>query len=444
MTILAIPPFLDPSAESQKHHIYNSVDMRRVTTVVLCGGQGVRLFPLTQTRCKPAMSFGGRYRLIDFPISNAINSGCRNVFVLTQFLANSLHKHVFSTYRTTLWPSTSVDILTCEERPEGKTWFRGTADAVRQTFSHIAEAPGDYVLVLSGDQVYRMDFHSLMHTALETNADVVVASLPITTEEAPRMGVLKINDEGAITDFCEKPQTLHQLTPFALTKDLIRIHDISIDKNKKFLGSMGIYLFKKAALLQLLKDDLREDFGKHLIPHKVSQGNIYTHIHHGYWEDIGTIASFYNANIALTDTKPLFNLNDEHWPLFASVEPLPGAKIGNTKINHSIFCEGSVINAKEVINSILGPRTTIQAGCSISHTYIMGHEFEPSEKGHINSIGHNTVIQKAIIDKHVTIGSNVRLTNEKNLQSYDSDIAYIRDGIIIIPRGANIPDGYTL
>lgn len=438
MTLLVPPRSLQIELESS--HTHNSMNMRRVTTVVLCGGQGTRLFPLTQTRCKPAICYGGRYRLIDFPLSSAIHSGCNNIFLLTQFLSNSLHKHVFSTYRTGISPTASIDVLTAEERPDGRTWFKGTADAVRQTFHYLTEASSDYILVLSGDQVYRMDFRPLLQTALNTNADVVVASLPVTAQEAPRMGVLQIDDRGAITNFIEKPSTKQQLYPYALSEQQLHTHNISPEEGKQYLGSMGIYLFKKKVLYNLLQEDTREDFGKHIIPYKVSKGNIYTYIHNGYWEDIGTIASYYNANISLTYPNPPFNINDEQWPLFSNATPLPGANIGNTHVNHAIFSEGVVANATEISHSILGPRTHIESDCIIRNSYILGHDFADPEK----TIGNNTIIDKAIIDKHVTIGSHVRLTNERGLDTFDTDIAYIRDGIIIIPRGATIPDGYIL
>jgi glucose-1-phosphate adenylyltransferase len=420
------------------------IDMRRITTMILCGGQGTRLFPLTQTRCKPAMCYGGRYRLIDFPLSNAINSGCRHIFLLTQFLSNSLHKHVFTTYRPGVGSNATIDMLTSEERPGGKTWFRGTADAVRQTIEYTAEAPGDYILVLSGDQIYTMDFRGLMQTALETDADAVVSVLPVTAQETPRMGILQVNKENAIVNFCEKPQTKQLLMPFTLSNAQMASHNISQSSGKTFLGSMGIYLFKKKALLDLLREDPRDDFGKHLIPFKVSQGGIFAHIHQGYWEDIGTIESFYNTNIALTQAQPPFNTRDESWPLFAHTAPLPGATLGNTQVSHAILCEGVHADAKEITHSILGPRTVVHQGSIIRNTYVMGHDFDNTLDKEKYSIGRNTLIDKAIIDKLVTIGSNVRLTNEKGLKTYDSDIAYIRDGIIVIPRGTTIPDGYTL
>jgi glucose-1-phosphate adenylyltransferase len=420
------------------------IDMRNVTTVVLCGGQGSRLFPLTLTRCKPAMSYGGRYRLVDFPLSNAINSGCRNIFLLTQFLSNSLHKHVFATYGSGLWPMTSVEVLTSEETPGGRTTFQGTADAVRQTIDTLSNTPGDYILILSGDQIYRMDYRALMHTALETDADVVVASLPISAQEASRMGILQIDDQKTITKFLEKPQTKQLLAPFALSAKQIQDHNINPTDEKKYLGSMGIYLFKKQALIDLLKEDRREDFGKHLIPHKVTKGSISAHIHQGYWEDIGTISSFYTANILLTLPKPPFNTYNEQWPLFAQTSHLPGAKIGNTKINQAILCEGVISEAKEISHSILGPRTNVQSGCIIRNTYIMGHDTNETVKNTKYTIGKNTIIDTAIIDKHVTIGSNVKLVNELQIDTYDSDIAYIRDGIIVVPHGTTVPDGYTL
>lgn len=423
--------------------------MRRVATIILGGGQGSRLYPLTMARCKPAMCYGGRYRLIDIPISNSINSGCQKIFVLTQFLARSLHQHLFATYRMDPFSAGFVEVLPAEEKLKHKNWFQGTADAVRQNLDYFVETPADYFLILSGDQLYNMDFRNLLHFAQETQADVVVACLPVAEADTKRMGVMQIDSSNFITSFSEKPQLKRELTKMRLpANESIRL---GLDPLKKldFLGSMGIYLFKRQALLDLLQQDSREDFGKHLIPTQVDKGNIAAYIHPGYWEDIGTVASFYQANMALTQPNPPFNCYDEDWRLYTGHNSLPGARVSNTHVTHSILCEGSTIAADEITGSIIGPRSIIQHGCIIRDSYLMGNDFfalnvETSQLPEKFQIGENCLIRRAIIDKHACLGNGVQLINKNKLDHYDSHNIYIRDGIIIVPRGATIPDGFIL
>ncbi|MCE5319208.1 MAG: glucose-1-phosphate adenylyltransferase, partial [Parachlamydia sp.] len=289
-----------------------SVDMSRVAAIILGGGQGTRLYPLTQSRCKPAISFGGRYRLIDVPISNSINSGCHKLFIITQFLSSSLHQHIFNTYRHDIFSSGFLELLPAEEKPSQKEWFQGTADAVRQNLDYFIETPVDYFLILSGDQLYNMDYQEMIRFARATDADVVVASLPINSSDAKRMGVLKIDTSSRITEFVEKPQEE------SILQKMRQPVDGMTTPEKPFLGSMGIYVFKREALIQFLETDARADFGKHLIPSAVSQGRAAAYIYQGYWEDIGTIGSFYEANMALTKTEPDFNIYDENWPVYSN------------------------------------------------------------------------------------------------------------------------------
>lgn len=421
-------------------------DMTRVASIILGGGEGTRLFPLTLTRCKPAISFGGRYRLIDVPISNSINSGCHKIFIITQFLSSSLHQHIFRTYRHDIFNSGFLELLPAEQKPTSKGWFQGTADAVRQNLDYFLEIPVDYFLILSGDQLYTMDYQEMVRAAKATDADLVVASLPITEQESKRMGVLQIDDSGVITGFHEKPQNKSQLENMEIPPSLRKG---SSKKDANYLGSMGIYLFKRDALLKLLEEDPREDFGKHLIPTIIEQGNSVAHVFNGYWEDVGTIESFYNANIALTEVKPEFDCYDESKPIMTTRYNLPGPKILNTIINNSIICEGAIINADEITHSILGPRTIIKKGTVIHRSYLMGSDFytPPIHTDRLPEhleIGENCVISKTIIDKHVCIGDRVQLINKNNLTNYNGDNIYIRDGIIVIPRGATIPDGFIL
>lgn len=425
------------------------IDMNRVASIILGGGQGTRLFPLTMTRCKPAISFGGKYRLIDIPMSNSINSGCLKIFIITQFLSSSLHQHIFKTYRLGTFSSGFIELLPAEEKPKKTGWFQGPADAVRQNVDYFIETPVDYFLILSGDQLYNMNFQNMIRYAKYTDADLVVAALPVNEHDAQRMGLLKVDDKNFVTDFYEKPQEIKVLDRFRMTSSNLLKAGLKISPDRHYLGSMGIYLFKREALLELLTQDAREDFGKHLIPTKVKQGSVAAYLYDGYWEDIGTIESFYNANIALTKSYPSFNWYDEDNPIFATPANLPGPKIFNSHIYHSIICEGSLVEADEISNSILGPRSVIKKGSLIKDSYIMGNDFycPPIPTDRLPNelyIGENCTIRHAIIDKHVHIGNGVQLVNKNQLTHYNSDDIYIRDGIIIVTRGACVPDGFIL
>lgn len=456
-TLFSLVDYAQVTARQGQTPRPNMIDMGRVATIVMGGGQGSRLFPLTQSRCKPAICYGGRFRLIDVPISNALNSGCKRIFVLTQFLARTLHSHLLSTYHFDSFCGNSVEVLPAEENLKGKNWFQGTADAVRQHLDYLAESPADYFLILSGDQVYSMDYRNLLRFAIATEADAVVACLPVGEAEAKRMGVMQIDGSNMITSFFEKPQLKRDLNRMALQGaevKRLRLNERKKDPSKGpqenvFLGSMGIYLFKREALIKLLKGDTREDFGKHLIPTKVKEGNIAAYIHQGYWEDIGTIDSFYKANMALTTETPPFNLYNDTWRLFTQPTALPGARISNTVIKNSMISEGSFVYADEVSNSIVGLRAIIGKGTILRDTYMMGNDFYAPQHASSSlpkafSIGENCLIKKTIIDKHVHIGNRVQLTNKENLDHYDSDLLYIRDGIIVVPRGSTIPDGFII
>lgn len=426
-----------------------SLSMKNVASIILGGGQGTRLFPLTTSRCKPALCYGGRYRLVDIPISNAIHSGCRKIFLITQFLSSSLHQHILSTYRFGNSSSSSIELLSTEEKPQNKVWFQGTADAVRQNLNYFEDTHADYFLILSGDQLYDMDFNDLLDCAKETDADLVIASLPVNEDDAKRMGIMQLDGDNFIQSFQEKPQTKSELKAFQLSLHQKQNYGIEETKHLDYLGSMGIYLFKRQVLVDLLRRDSREDFGKHLIPTLIENGKVAAYIHNGYWEDIGTIKSFYAANMALTSSSPPFNCYNENWPIFTKPMTLPGAKILNAHIDHSILCDGTTIENAKIKNSIIGPRTLIHPGTTINDTYIMGNDFftPPTANSRMPSqlhIGKNTTISHAIIDRHVGIGNNVQLINKNNLSNYDGENIYIRDGIIIVPHGTFIPDNFAL
>lgn len=426
-----------------------SYDMNRVVTVVLGGGQGTRLYPLTRTTCKPSITFGGKYRLIDIPMSNAVHSGCRKIFIVTQFLSKTLHDHILKTYQPSHFTSGFVEILSVEERPQGKNWFQGTADAIRQNIDYISEVSADYFLILSGDQLYQMNYQKMLQVAHQTDADVVIAAIPVEESQTNRFGILKIDQQSRITDFIEKPIDKEILENLKISDKIREKYQLRQSKSFSHLGSMGIYLFKRKTLLKLLTKDLREDFGKHLIPTLIKKGNSSVYIHEGYWEDIGTIESYYHANMSLTHDKPDFEWDDEKYPLITHHLNLQAPKIYNTKIQNSIICEGSLIEAKEISFSILGPRTTIKKNSVIKHSYVVGHDFyqSPLRESSFSTnlqIGENCRIERAIIDKHVRIGNNVQLINKNKVKHYNSEELFIRDGIIIVSRGAHIPDGFIL
>jgi len=424
------------------------VDMGRVAAIILGGGQGSRLSPLTITRCKPAISFGGKYRLVDIPMSNAINSGCSKIFILTQFLSSSLNHHIVDTYRLGTFSSGFIDLLPAEQKPTRHSWFQGPADAVRQNIEYIAEKPVDYFLILSGDQLYNMDFRKIVAFAQKTDADLVVAALPVNESDAKRMGILKIDEKHFISDFYEKPQDRTVLETFRLPESMIQQGNLNKGENRPYLGSMGIYLFKREALLTLLQQDPREDFGKHLIPTKVKEGNVAAYLYDGYWEDIGTIDSFYKANMALTKHNPEFNCYDEKNPIFTSHVNLAGPRFFNSQVDRSIVCEGSTIEGSTISDSILGPRSVVKKGTIITNTYCMGNDYYHHPMNSSNMppycIGEECVIDRAIIDKHVHIGRGVKLINEAGLDYYDSEKVCIRDGIIVVMRGVHLPDGFIL
>ena len=426
------------------------VNMDKVASIVLCGGEGKRLFPLTQKRCKPALIFGGRYRLVDVPISSSINSGIRKIFLLTQYLSAPLHQHIMSTYRFDSFSLGSIHLLSAEQNSKSNEWFEGTADAVRKMVDYIKDIPVEYFLILSGDQLYNIQFQRMVQMAKSHNADAVVASTPVDMQNAKRMGIMKVCNTGKILDFIEKPNQ-NQLKPFYADANCINKLGINYHDNKNYIASMGIYLFKRELLLDLLSSTNHSDFGKHLIPLTVAQGKTYSFLYNGYWEDIGTVSSFYQANLALTEYHSKLNCYDEKRLIYSTPhEDLPPPKILNCKLSQTLICEGSVIDAKEITHSIIGTRSVLKKGSMIKDSYIMGNDFysppvyTQTELPQELCIDENCRIEKSIIDKNVYIGKGVKLINKNKLDYYDGEKIFIRDGIIIVMRGAHIPDGYEL
>lgn len=407
----------------------------RVAGIVLAGGQGTRLFPLTKTRCKPAVGFGGRYRLIDIPLSNALNSKINRLFVISQYFASNLHQHILETYRFDLFKEGGIELLSPEEDAEKKVWFEGTADAVRKNLPHLVKAPVDYFLILSGDQLYNIDLADLLEFARKTNAEMVIASLYVTENEAHRMGVMKIDETFHVKEFKEKPKTTEELKPFEVKKG--------------YLASMGIYVFRRDVLLSLLEQP-GVDFGHHLIPFQAAKGGSYAYIYNGYWVDIGTIASFFEANMSLLNQRHCLQTYNEASPIYTRPHNLPSPLIINTKINRSYISQGSIIEAAEIDHSVIGMRTRVGKGTKIRHSILMGHQ-SYSAPLHQHpplpqnfTIGENCLIEKAIIDEHTCIGNRVQLINKDNLETYDGEGICIRDGIIIVTTGTQLPDNFIL
>jgi glucose-1-phosphate adenylyltransferase len=424
----------------------------QVATIILAGGQGTRLHPLTIHHSKPAVSYGGRYRLIDIPISNSINSDFRQIFVIAQYLSGELQHHISQTYRFDVFNPGTIDVLTPQENEMGeKKFFAGTADAVRKNLSTLLKSSADYFLILSGDQLYNIDFQKMVAFAKEKKAELTIASIPVHEKDAHRMGILKIDKDCKVTSFVEKPKEADVLENYRLGEEFFKGLKIEPEKEPSYLGSMGIYVFKRSALIDLLRQDERHDFGYHLIDTAVKKGKTAAFIYHGYWEDIGTIASYFEANLILNHSEKGLNTYDELHPIYTRPTFLPGPKIKSTVIKDSIICEGSIVEAKEITNCIIGLRSHIKKGTIIRDTVMMGNHFymppllegNPIPKDF--AIGENCLIEKAIIDEHVWIGNRVKLINKDKKEQYDSGLGvFIRDGIIIVTAGTRLPDNFEL
>jgi glucose-1-phosphate adenylyltransferase len=418
--------------------------MQDIMGVVLSGGQGQRLFPLTKFRSKPAVPLGGKYRLIDIPISNCLNSQINKVFVLTQFNSASLNKHIVQTYKFDMFCGGFVDILAAEQTPDNSNWFQGTADAVRQSIKHLLPYTDvSYIIVLSGDQLYQMDLRRVIKFHIDQKADITVAAVPVSVGSATNLGLMKVQEDGRAIAWREKPRL----------EDLAEIRSVRRPDGRDFLASMGIYVFHKKILMDLLTESTAVDFGKELIPQTIHNRRVSAFIFDGYWEDIGTIRTFYEANLALTETSPKFNFYDVNMPIYTHPRNLPGSKLNNCDIHQSIIADGCILTGADVKHSIVGVRSRIGGGTTIKHSIIMGADrFETVEQLEENAakkipsmgIGNHCTIINAIIDKEVRIGDNVSIINAHNLQEKDDDNYSIRDGIIVVPKGSLIRSGTVI
>ena len=414
--------------------------MNSVLGLILGGGVGTRLFPLTQLRAKPAVPLGGKYRLVDIPISNCINSGIRKICVLTQFNSVSLHRHIAQTYKFDRFSGGFVQILAAEQTPESTDWYQGTADAVRKQTLEIWATRTDDVLVLSGDHLYRMDFRPFVALHRAKTADVTIAVLPVSGTDARRFGILKMDQEGRITTFAEKPQTEGEL------KDLVSLPG----SETPYLASMGIYLFTEPFLQWILKETTEPDFGKHIIPAAIQSGRVFAYRFQGYWEDIGTVETFFQANLALTDPDPAFDLYDPANPIYTRARFLPGSRVNYCQLVRVLLADGCRLERAIVTESVIGLRSIIKPGAQLRQVVMMGADyFENAETLQENrhrrrpdiGVGENSVIERAILDKNARIGRDVHIKAHTPADDVDAENYVIRDGIVVIPKDAIIPDG---
>ncbi len=422
---------------------------KSVVAVILGGGAGSRLYPLTASRSKPAVPIAGKYRLVDIPISNCINSHINRMFVLTQFNSASLNKHIKNTYHFSAFSTGFVDILAAEQTPDNPGWFQGTADAVRQSLRHISNLEFEYILILSGDQLYQMDFSDMLNNHIKNEADISIATIPVDERDAPEFGILKSNEAGMITSFIEKPKK--EILPDWVSDTGSEMQQ----KGKHYLASMGIYIFSKQVLYNLLNEvhPTATDFGKEIIPNSIVSFKVASYQYEGYWTDIGNIYSFYEANLSLTDDIPPFNLFDNTKTVYSRARMLPPAKISGTTLEKTIIAEGSIINASRIEQSVVGIRSRIGHGTTVVNTYIMGNDYyETIDEMDVNTkkglpmigIGERCYIKDAIIDKNCRIGNDVRINGGKHLANTDHSLYAVKDGIIVVKKMAVLPDGFVI
>jgi glucose-1-phosphate adenylyltransferase len=422
-----------------------SAGMRSVLGIILGGGQGSRLFPLTQLRSKPAVPIGGKYRLIDVPISNCLHADIRRIYVLTQFNSASLNRHVNHTYRMDLFSSGFVEILAAEQTPESVAWFEGTADAVRKALRHFEAEAADYYLILAGDHLYRMNYGRLIDAHLERHADITVAALPATPADATSMGIFTFDRSGQITGFEEKPNAARLAQMGKSVPDDASV--VTTTAEKPFIASMGIYLFSRRVLLEMLEREAGNDFGRQLIPAALNRYRVSPYLYDGYWADVGTVDSFYDANIQLTQPDAPFSFYDPTCPIYTHARFLPPSRLLECKVHNGLVAEGSYLDRCEVSDSVVGIRTTVLEGARIRRSVLLGadaYEGAPPEGGVPLGIGPHVELDKVIVDKNARIGAGARLVNTQQRDHYDGDGYYIRNGIIIVPKNGTIPAGFVV
>jgi glucose-1-phosphate adenylyltransferase len=414
----------------------------KVISIVLGGGQGSRLSPLTATRSKPAVPIAGKYRLVDIPISNCLHAGITRIYVLTQFNSASLNKHIKNTYHFSSFSDAFVDILAAEQTPSNVTWYQGTADAVRQSLHHLAVHEFDYVLILSGDQLYQMDFEEMINQHIDSGAEISIATIPVDAADVPGFGILKTDEHNMVTAFIEKPKKDFE----SWASD---VSDEMKAEGRVYLASMGIYIFNRKLLYDLLEGNDRTDFGKEIIPQSITEHKVVSYQYEGYWTDIGTIPSFFDANLGLTDDIPKFNLFGENH-IYTRARMLPPSKISGTLLEKSIIADGCIINAKQITRSLIGIRTRIGVDTTIENCYVMGCDnYQTLEQiaelklsnSPLMGIGDRCKIKNAIIDKNTFIGNDVQINVGATLPNGDFGTHTVQDGIVVVKKRAIIPNG---
>ena len=419
-----------------------------VLAIIMGGGRGERLFPLTKHRSKPAVPLAGKYCIVDIPLSNCINSDIRKVFVMTQFNSASLNQHIARTYRFDHFSQGFINVLAAEQTLENPDWFQGNADSVRQSIQHLEEIAVSHVLILSGDQLYQMDYRKILDFHMESKADITVSTIPVSAAQASRFGIMKVNEMGQIVLFHEKPP-MEKLAH--LESRLTGPFDASQFPNgRAYLASMGIYVFRKQLLIKILGATCKHDFGANIIPDAISQYRAMSYSFTGYWADIGTIRSFYEANLDLTEPLPQFNFYQESHPIYTQARFLPGSKMYDCHLHQSVISEGSILDGSDIRNSVIGIRSRIGYGTTIDHSYVMGADsYETLEQIRENThhhipnigIGDHSTITHAIIDTNVRIGNNVVIGNAEGRADSEGENFCVRDNIVVIPQNAIIPDG---
>jgi glucose-1-phosphate adenylyltransferase len=418
--------------------------IQQTLAIIMGGGAGTRLFPLTKDRAKPAVPLGGKYRIVDIPISNCLNSGLRSIYVLTQFNSMSLHRHIQASYKFDNFSRSFVDILAAQQTSTGSQWYQGTADAVRQNMRYFLERPFDYYLILSGDQLYRMDFRALLHQHIRLGADITLATKPVHRHQVSEFGIMQSGVDRRITHFVEKPTDEGVLLEMKMSRELLGAID-SNEEEELFQASMGIYVFNRKVLIECLENDLF-DFGKHIIPQSIKDRRVSAFIFKGYWEDIGTIRAFYEANLDLTDLVPEYSFFDTEAPIYTHPRFLPGSKINGATLRQAIISDGCIISDAHLERCVVGIRSIIQSGATVRNSIVMGADYFEQDR-HEDSgrppigIGRNCIIDRAIIDKNARIADGAVITPEGKPENLDAENYFIRDGIVVIPKNAVIPAG---
>jgi glucose-1-phosphate adenylyltransferase len=420
---------------------------QRTLAIIMGGGAGTRLFPLTKDRAKPAVPLGGKYRLVDIPISNCLNSGLRSIYVLTQFNTMSLHRHIQASYKFDNFSRSFIDILAAQQTPEGAQWYQGTADAVRQNMRYFLERPLDYYLILSGDQLYRMDFRVLLHQHIQSGADITLATKPVRREQVSEFGIMQSGADRRITRFVEKPKDETVLHEMKMSRELLTATESDPDE-ELFQASMGIYVFNREVLVKCLENEL-VDFCKDVIPQSIKDRHVSAFIFNGYWEDIGTVRAFYEANLDLTDLVPEYSFFESEAPIYTHPRFLPGSKVNGATLRQAIISDGCIISDAHLERSVIGIRSIIQSGATIRNSILMGADYfeqdQQEQAGRIPiGVGRNCVIDRAIIDKNARIADGVVITPEGKPPNLDSENYYIRDGIVVVPKNAIIPPGFWI